>query len=57
MTARKNFLPFQDGDVQATNADVSELIRAIGELPHGDLTMGIEKFVAWYKSYHGVAHP
>ena len=57
VTARKNFLPFQDGDVQATNADVSELIRAIGELPHGDLTMGIEKFVAWYKSYHGVAHP
>ena len=57
VTAHKNFLPFQDGDVQATNADVSELIRAIGELPHGDLATGIEKFVAWYKSYHGVVHP
>jgi UDP-glucuronate 4-epimerase len=51
--AKKNFLPLQPGDIPATYADVSELISDIGFAPKTPIKKGIEKFVAWYRAYHG----
>lgn len=52
--AKKNMLPMQDGDVVATYADINELIAAVGFRPSMPLQKGIEKFVAWYRDYHGI---
>ena len=50
-TAKKNFLPMQDGDVQATYADIEELVRDTGFTPATTLEYGIEKWVEWYRAY------
>ena len=52
-TAVKNFLPMQLGDVAATYADVSDLARDCGFHPGTPLTVGVERFVAWYREYYG----
>ncbi len=52
--AEKNLLPMQAGDVPATHADVDDLMREIGFRPDTPLEVGVEKFVAWYRSYYGV---
>ena len=49
--AIKNFLPLQDGDVPATFADTSELMRATGFSPAMPVTEGVLRFVEWYRSY------
>ncbi|MFZ0106188.1 MAG: NAD-dependent epimerase/dehydratase family protein, partial [Thiobacillus sp.] len=51
--AKKNFLPMQDGDVQATYADVDDLIRDTGFKPATSLEYGIGKWVEWYRAYTG----
>ena len=53
-TARKNFLPMQDGDVPATYADVADLVAAVGFKPATSIETGIRKFVDWYRSYYRV---
>lgn len=50
--AIKNYLPMQPGDVEATWANVDDLIQDTGFAPNTPLTYGIEKFVEWYKSYY-----
>lgn len=50
--AVKNMLPMQAGDVPSTHADVSALARAVGFQPTTPIEVGIERFVAWYRSYH-----
>ena len=50
--AEKEFLPMQPGDVAATNADVSELQRAVGFAPRTPVTEGVRRFVDWYRSYY-----
>ncbi len=50
--AEKNYMPMQDGDVVRTYADVSALESAITFKPKTPLQYGINKFVAWYLSYH-----
>ncbi|WP_230532534.1 NAD-dependent epimerase/dehydratase family protein [Microvirga roseola] len=42
------------GDVLETRADVTDLRRDVGFSPSTPLDEGIRRFVAWYKSYHGV---
>jgi UDP-glucuronate 4-epimerase len=49
-----NMLPMQPGDVPATFADVSDLARDVGFAPSTPLEIGIERFVRWYRAYHGV---
>jgi UDP-glucuronate 4-epimerase len=49
--AKKNFLPMQDGDVQATYADIDELVRDTGFKPATTLEHGIGKWVEWYRKY------
>ncbi len=51
-TAKKNFLPMQDGDVPATYADVDDLIRDAGYQPATPIETGIARFVEWYRDYY-----
>ena len=51
--AEMNMLGMQDGDVVATYADIDSLFDAVGFKPSTLLKDGIEKFVDWYKDYHG----
>jgi len=51
-TAEKKFLPMQPGDVAATYADVSDLVRDMGYKPETTVQEGIAAFVAWYREYY-----
>ncbi len=53
-TANKAFVPLQPGDVAKTYADIDDLERDVGFKPSTPLAQGIERFVAWYRSYYGV---
>ncbi|HEY1182467.1 MAG TPA: NAD-dependent epimerase [Rhodocyclaceae bacterium] len=54
VTAQKNFLPMQDGDVPATYADVSALTSLTDFSPTTGIQDGIARFVGWYKAHYGV---
>ncbi|MEQ9564434.1 MAG: capsular biosynthesis protein CpsI, partial [Pseudomonadales bacterium] len=51
MTAEKNMLPIQPGDVPATYADVDDLIADVGFKPETSVQDGIGRFVDWYRQY------
>lgn len=50
--AEMQMLPLQPGDVPDTEADVSELFDAVGYTPQIEVEEGVERFVAWYRSYY-----
>ncbi len=50
--AEKNMMPMQPGDVQATYADVEDLVRDMGFCPATPIDVGIQRFVDWYESYY-----
>ena len=52
VTAKKNFLPMQPGDVPATSADTSELKKWVGFQPNTEVTVGVQKFAEWYLAYY-----
>ena len=52
--AVKNMLPMQPGDVQATYADVDELVKAIDYKPAMSVEEGMARFVDWYRTYYKV---
>ena len=52
--AEKNMLPLQPGDLPVTYADISDLVRDVGFQPSTPIELGIERFVAWYRSYYNV---
>lgn len=52
--AEKRLLPLQPGDVPDTEAEVSALMRDTGYAPSTPVEVGIPRFVAWYRGYHGV---
>ncbi|MBL8537001.1 MAG: NAD-dependent epimerase [Hyphomonadaceae bacterium] len=52
--AVKRLLPMQPGDVPSTFADIEDLASAVGFSPHTPIESGVERFVAWYRAYHGV---
>ncbi|MBF0417733.1 MAG: NAD-dependent epimerase [Magnetococcales bacterium] len=54
MTAQKNLLPMQPGDVPATWADVEDLERDVDFRPATPVREGVRRFVAWYRSYYKV---
>ncbi|EGK72373.1 Uncharacterized 37.6 kDa protein in cld 5'region [Methyloversatilis universalis FAM5] len=54
ITAQKNLLPMQPGDVPATYADVSELTAWTGFSPATPIEEGVARFVEWYRAYYGV---
>lgn len=53
-TAQLRMLPMQDGDVKETYADISAIERDLGYRPTTPIDIGVPRFVAWYKSYHGI---
>jgi UDP-glucuronate 4-epimerase len=53
MTARRNLMPIQPGDVPATWADASLLQRLTGYRPQTDVREGVARFVAWFRDYYG----
>ncbi|QLJ66367.1 NAD-dependent epimerase [Serratia marcescens] len=54
MTARKNMLPMQPGDVMDTSADTEELYSDIGFKPETSVEEGVKRFVDWYKAFYQV---
>jgi UDP-glucuronate 4-epimerase len=50
--AMKNFLPMQDGDVEATYANTSLLQEITGFIPSTSVIEGVARFVAWYRDYY-----
>ena len=52
--AVKHLEPLQPGDVPATYADVDDLMRDVGFRPSTPIERGVERFVTWYRDYHGI---
>ena len=49
------FLPMQPGDVHETYADISALARDAGYAPTTPISVGIPKFIQWFKAFHKLA--
>ena len=54
VAATKRLEPLQPGDVPATYADIEASTRDLGFLPTTPISVGIPKFVAWYREYYGL---
>jgi UDP-glucuronate 4-epimerase len=57
VTAQKNMLPLQAGDVPDTFADIDDLVRDVGYRPATSVETGVRKFVEWYREYYRDASP
>ena len=57
MTAKKEFLPMQPGDVYQTYADVDDLIRDFDFKPSTPIEVGLGKSVGWYREYYSCQSP
>ena len=51
--AIRDLRPMQPGDVIETCADISALQRDVGFSPSTPFVEGLNRFVAWYRFYHG----
>jgi UDP-glucuronate 4-epimerase len=49
--AIRHLAPMQDGDVQATYADIGAIQADLGFTPTTSIEVGIPRFVDWYRSY------
>ena len=52
ITAKKNMLPMQPGDVPGTSADTQPLFEAINFRPQTGVEEGVKSFVDWYRSFY-----
>ncbi|ORE92501.1 dTDP-glucose 4,6-dehydratase [Stappia sp. 22II-S9-Z10] len=52
-TATRTFLPLQPGDVPDTWADTGRLEAATGYRTTTPISVGIDRFIAWYRTYYG----
>jgi UDP-glucuronate 4-epimerase len=52
-TAQRIERPLPPGDVLSTRADVSDLRRDVGFAPTISLEDGVNRFVRWFRDYHG----
>ena len=50
--AEKQMMPLQPGDVEATWADVDDLMADTGYRPATPIAEGIRKFVSWYRAFY-----
>ena len=53
ITAEKNLMEMQAGDVPATWADTRLLSQLTGYEPQISVEEGVARFVAWYRAYYG----
>jgi UDP-glucuronate 4-epimerase len=51
--AIRQYEPLQPGDVTATFASIERFAAATGFSPSTPLSVGLEKFVQWYRAYYG----
>ncbi len=51
--AELDFQPMQAGDVQETHADIDDIARDLGYSPTTPISVGIPRFVSWYRQYSG----
>ena len=56
ISAIKELLPLQPGDVPDTYANVEDLVSEFGYKPSTSVQEGIERFVKWYRTYYGIIH-
>lgn len=54
ITAKKEFLSMQQGDVKSTEANVDSLYKWINYRPKVGLEKGIKSFAKWYKSFYSI---
>ncbi|WP_342713666.1 NAD-dependent epimerase/dehydratase family protein [Marinospirillum celere] len=54
ITAEKEFLPMQPGDVPDTYADVEDLVADFNYQPKISVSEVVQRFVAWYRDFYGV---
>ena len=54
ITAKKQFMPMQPGDVPATAADTSALEAWTGFKPNTSVCDGVARFVNWYREFYRV---
>lgn len=54
ITAHKNMLPMQPGDVLDTSADTEELYQTIAFKPGTSVDEGVKRFVDWYRAFYNV---
>ena len=54
MKAVIDFKPMQPGDVKKTNADIDKSKKMLGYCPKIDVSIGIKKFITWYKEYNNL---
>ena len=54
VTAEKQLMPMQPGDVPATAADTSALEAWVQFKPNTPVQKGVANFVAWYREFYGV---
>jgi len=52
ITADKNFMPMQAGDVYQTYADIEDLFTTTQYKPSMSVKEGVSEFLKWYKSYN-----
>ena len=52
--AEMDMLPMQPGDVHKTYADIEAIRRDLGYEPTTSVEVGVPRFVAWYREYHGI---
>jgi UDP-glucuronate 4-epimerase len=53
MTASRDLVEMQPGDVPATYADIDALTRDVGFRPSTSIEEGVNRFVEWYRSFYG----
>lgn len=51
---KMKMMEMQPGDVPATYADIDKLRRKIGYEPTTPISVGVPRFIKWYREYHGV---
>lgn len=54
VTAEKEFLPAQKGDVVRTSADINKARRMLDYYPETSIDVGVPKFVNWYRNYYNI---
>ena len=51
---KMEMLPMQDGDIPASFAAIDKLHDAVGYEPMTPISVGMPKFVAWYREWNGI---
>ncbi|OUR63158.1 protein CapI [Colwellia sp. 39_35_sub15_T18] len=52
LTANKNMMPMQAGDVYQTYAEVEDLFAATSYRPNMSVEQGVDNFVQWYRAFY-----